>query len=161
MLKKYYIRKDEGFEIQFYDKDGNASHVIYCSNGNEVALVLSNWCWTRVSDCTPTIWLDGQKYGNVPLDISNCKTTALTEEKSHVSIPTLFDNISLDINGKVATKYDCTKVCVGEDVYEACKDEYIGKGGDEVGFATLWCFYGPKATLQGYDVEVEEGWCTL
>ena len=87
--------------------------------------------------------------------------TTLNETLSFVSIPTLYDNISMVINGKKASNYDCTKVCVGESILNDC-ERYVNENGGKKGdFSMLWVMYGPKATLQGYEVEVEEGWCEL
>ena len=89
----------------------------------------------------------------------------LDEKASFVSVPELYDNISMKINGKKASHYDCRKVCVGEAIRSASERYYglqfEGYPQNELSgnVFLLWLTYGPKVTLQGYEVEVEDGWC--
>ena len=87
--------------------------------------------------------------------------TELNEQLSFVSIPELYDNISMKINGKTADKYDCTKVLVGDAIYNAIQRYYTNGGKDKTDFAMRWLCFGPKATLNNYEVEVEDGWCVM
>lgn len=91
--------------------------------------------------------------------------TELNEALSYVSITELYDNISMKINGKKASQYDCRKVRVGESVMNAVQRYYgiqfKNQNKAQTDFAMNWLCYGPKATLNGYEVEVEEGWCEL
>lgn len=162
MIVRDDIKKGIKFEIQFYDKDGYATDVIRCDNEGDVAMVLAQWCWSRVHGNCPTVYHNGYKYSDVPMVIKDAdKYTILSKRECRVSIPELYDNICVALNGRVGTDYDCTKVTVGEKIFEECKDYHVLQGGTASDFGMLWLMYGPRATLKGYDVEVEEGWCTL
>lgn len=76
-----------------------------------------------------------------------------------LSIVELYDLIAEELYGKTFDHYDCTKVSVGEGVYENIRRYYIDKGEEDFSFNMIWVCYGPKATLTGYNIEVEEGWC--
>ena len=89
----------------------------------------------------------------------------LDEKSSFVSIPELYDNISMKINGKKANHYDCRKVRVGEAIHSAI-ERYYGMQFDYMddndlkgNVFLLWVTYGPKVSLEGYEVEVDDGWC--
>lgn len=82
--------------------------------------------------------------------------TELNELLSFVSIPELYDNIAIKLFGKTANHYDCTKIKVGDKIENAISRYY---GDDSQGFAMHWLCFGPKAILNGYEVEVDEGWC--
>ena len=155
-MRKLNVRENKGYEVQFYKPDGFASYVIACDDVTEVAMVLADFCWGSVKGSYPTIWKDGEKW-RPELKESNM----LSEMTSKVSIPQLYDNICLALTGKKASKYDCTKVLVGESVFEACREYYREQGADDTEFAMAWCCCGPKAELNGYEISVEEGWCEL
>ncbi|MBP5423830.1 MAG: hypothetical protein J6Y78_15445 [Paludibacteraceae bacterium] len=86
--------------------------------------------------------------------------TELTELTSKVAIPKLYENIAVKLGIKNATNFDCTKVLVGQSIFDACSDFYKEHGVPDDEFAMLWVCYGPKASLEGYKVEVEDSWCT-
>lgn len=92
-------------------------------------------------------------------DYDDDERMTLSYYQSKVSIPTLYDNIAMAMYGRKGTNYDCSKVLVGESIFDACKEYVVESGGQESDFNMLWCIYGPKATLSGFDFEVEEGWC--
>lgn len=159
-MNRLETRRNKGFEVQFYNADGFANYVIACENELEVAQLLSDFCWGGVKSMLPTVWKNGTKW-RPEIKVKENNMATLTESLSKVSIPQLYDNISLAITGKKGSKYDCSKVLVGNDIFEACREYYREQGGDDVGFAMLWCCYGPKAELEGYEVSVEKGWCEL
>ena len=83
----------------------------------------------------------------------------LTKEQSYVGIPALYENIALVLYGKQGNRYDCRKVEVGEEIRENCYQFYKDKGYDIADINMAWLAYGPKASLEGYEFKVEEGWC--
>lgn len=87
-------------------------------------------------------------------------TITITPKEATCGIVQLFNNIATKLYGKPYYSYDCTKICVGKEVFnkveEYCRTEKYMSRED---FAMLWCCYGPKATLDGYEVEIEDNWC--
>lgn len=83
--------------------------------------------------------------------------TTLTPEDCNCGIVELFNNISTKLYGRTYDSYDCTKVCVGKEIFDRV-EEYYGKASED--FAMIWCCYGPKATLEGYEVEAEDNWAS-
>ena len=61
-MKVLNVKENKGFEIQFYNEEGDHSYVVACNNTEEVALCLANWCWARLHGNCPTVWLDGNKW---------------------------------------------------------------------------------------------------
>ena len=62
-------------------------------------------------------------------------------------------NLGVDVNEK--TRYDCTKICVSQDIQDKIFDEYW----DKLAISMAWSNYGPK-TIEGLPyrtVEVEDG----
>lgn len=55
-------RENKGFEVQFYDYQGDSSYVVACKDTDEVARCLSQWCWSRIHGNCPTVWLDGKQW---------------------------------------------------------------------------------------------------
>ena len=161
MIKKREVRSGQGFEVQFYDEYGKASTVMACDNEDEVAKVLSDYCWRAVKGNFPTVWLNGNKWRPEIKVKENNMTTTLTEFLSKVSVSELYDNICIALHGAKAQKYDCTKILVGKKIFDAVNNYYEEQGVDAVGFGMIWCCYGPIAELENYDVRVEEGWCTF
>lgn len=62
-------------------------------------------------------------------------------------------NLGIDVNEK--TRYDCTKICVSQDI----RDKIFSKSEDTIGLSMSWVIYGPKAidNLPYRTVEVEDG----
>ena len=85
----------------------------------------------------------------------------LTPEDCNCGIDQLFDNISTKLYGRTYDSYDCTKVCVGKEVFNAVTEYYVADGKPAEDFAMLWCCYGPKATLEGFEVEVDDSWVNM
>ena len=60
MMTIYNVRKNEGYEVQFYDRHGNHTHVCQCDNLEEVAKCLIRHCNGNLKGNFPTISLDGK-----------------------------------------------------------------------------------------------------
>lgn len=60
MTNIYNERKDKGYEVQFYDRQGNNSMVVGCETIEDVAKVLIETCNGNVRGNFPTIWWDGR-----------------------------------------------------------------------------------------------------
>lgn len=60
MAAWYKERKNNGYEIQFYDNNGNNKTVAGCENLEDVAKVLIRSCNGQVKGNFPTVWLDGK-----------------------------------------------------------------------------------------------------
>lgn len=73
-------------------------------------------------------------------------------------IPTLYDTIAQGMYGKTFDHYDVCKVEVGKEIFNQMEAYYTEQGMDRAEFGMLWVCYGPKATLEGYEVQVEPGW---
>ena len=86
------------------------------------------------------------------------KKLTLTKDEAYTSIVGLYNAIAKKLDIPNANSYDCKKVRVGQDVMDACQKYHIDNGDDNVHFAMLWLNYGPKASLQGYAIEVDRGW---
>lgn len=61
MTKRYDRRKNEGYEIQFYDDEGNYRLVVGCETIEDVAKVLIGVCNGQAHGYMPTIYLDGKR----------------------------------------------------------------------------------------------------
>lgn len=61
-MKVLSVREGIGYEIQFYNSNGDNSYVVSCRDTNEIAQCLADWCWTRLHGMCPTVWLDGNKW---------------------------------------------------------------------------------------------------
>ena len=57
------VRTNTGFEVQWYDADGNNGHVVRMDTEEELAQYLARCCWgaPRFTQ-SPTIWKDGEKW---------------------------------------------------------------------------------------------------
>lgn len=89
-------------------------------------------------EINPTIYTDGFKCGMVEM----------------------FDRFAKMILGKTCDHYDCRKVYVGEKIMELVESYYLEQGMEKAEFGMVWVCYGPKATLDGYKVQVDAGWAT-
>lgn len=73
------------------------------------------------------------------------------------SIPTLYSLVAIKLGADINenTRYDCTKLCVSQDI----QDKIFDSDDDKVGMAMRWVIYGPKAidSLSYREVEVEDG----
>lgn len=87
--------------------------------------------------------------------------TELTEVTSCVTIPKLYENIAAKLHLKNATNFACNKVLVGQGIFDTCRNYYANQGVPGEEFGMLWLCYGPKATLEGFKVEVEDDWCEV
>lgn len=72
----------------------------------------------------------------------------------------MYDRFAKMAYGKTFDHYDCTKICVGKKIFDRIEAYYTEQGMDRADFGMLWCCYGPKATLNDYLVELEDGWAT-
>ena len=81
----------------------------------------------------------------------------LNKSECNIGIVELFDRISELFYGRTYSHYDCTKVEVGEGIFEDVRNHYLENGADNFNFNMLWVCYGPKATLEGYEVRIEDG----
>lgn len=61
-MKVIDARLNKGFEVQFYNSQGDSIYAISCRDTDEVAHCLAQWCWARVNGNCPTVWLDGKKW---------------------------------------------------------------------------------------------------
>lgn len=82
--------------------------------------------------------------------------------QKHTTIPNLYDCIAIKMDLPIAddVRYDCTKICVANNIQEEIFDYYRRMGKDEMSIGMMWVCYGPKAidSLEDDEVEVEEGW---
>jgi hypothetical protein len=64
MGKRIEERTNKGFEIQYYNEQGDNKFVMACNDVTEVAEILAQRCWSsaRGSGFNPTIWLDGKRW---------------------------------------------------------------------------------------------------
>lgn len=60
MKATYNNRKNEGYEIQFYNRDGNYERVVGCDTLEDVAKVLISFCNGNLKGNYPTIWYNGK-----------------------------------------------------------------------------------------------------
>ncbi len=74
------------------------------------------------------------------------------------TIPEFYEALADAMYDKSFDHYDCTKVEVGESIFEDIRAYYKEQGVDDFNFNMLWVCYGPKATLKGYEVQAEDGW---
>lgn len=66
-MKRIEKRENKGYEIQWYDDNGNNSHVTQCDNVGELAQVLAHSCWgcgMPGGSLSPTIWYNGTPWCN-------------------------------------------------------------------------------------------------
>lgn len=66
-MKAIEKRTNKGYEIQFYDNDGNNGMVMHCDTIEELAQYLARCCWgNNLADwknrMLPTVWKDGEKW---------------------------------------------------------------------------------------------------
>lgn len=82
--------------------------------------------------------------------------------QKHTTIPNLYDNIAMKLGLPLAddVRYDCTKICVANNIQEEIFAYYEKMGKSKQDIAMMWLCYGPKAIdeLEDDEVEVEEGW---
>lgn len=60
MTGTYNERTGNGYEVQFYNRDGSNSKVIGCEDLEDIAKLLIKVCNGQVSGNYPTIWYDGE-----------------------------------------------------------------------------------------------------
>lgn len=88
-------------------------------------------------------------------------TCVINPEKLNVGIVAFYDLLATELYGKTFDHYDCTKVEVGKEVFNKIEEYYRAeKNMPKEDFAMLWCCYGPKATLDGYQVQAKDDWAT-
>lgn len=59
MANKYEQRTGKGYEIQYYDHDGNYKFVVGAESLEEVAHILIRECNGNVKGNFPTVWYNG------------------------------------------------------------------------------------------------------
>ena len=64
MIKDLDKREGKGFEVQWYNNLGNASHVVQCDTVEELAQYLSRCLWGSAKGFknNPTIWHNGKRW---------------------------------------------------------------------------------------------------
>lgn len=88
-------------------------------------------------------------------------TIRITPEKLTGGLGAFYDLLATELYGKTFDHYDCTKVEVGKEVFNKIEEYYcVENNMPKNNFAVVWCCCGPKATLDGYEVEVEDNWCS-
>lgn len=87
-------------------------------------------------------------------------TYAIYPTTCEIGIPEFYDQLSKLMYGKCYDHYDCTKVCVGKSIQDDIFNYYKAQGVEDWEICMLWVCYGPKATLEGYEVECENDWAT-
>lgn len=62
-----------------------------------------------------------------------------------------------------SVEFDCTKIDVSEPVFDAFEQHIIAQGGSRVDVGMIWCFAGPKATIDSdeYLAEPHEGFIVI
>lgn len=57
-------REGKGFEVQWYNKDGDECRVTQCSTAEELAQYLSRCLWGSIKgfDNNPTVWHNGKRW---------------------------------------------------------------------------------------------------
>ena len=62
-----------------------------------------------------------------------------------------------------AIEFDCTKIDVSKPVFDAFEEYVLTQGGSRVEVGMVWCFAGPKATIDGneYLAEPHEGFIVV
>jgi len=56
-------RTNEGYEVQWYNEQGNNSHVTQCDTAEELAAVLARACWGSIRfKQNPTVWYYGERF---------------------------------------------------------------------------------------------------
>jgi hypothetical protein len=60
----YYNMRNEGFEIKFYNNDGDLDYIVSCLTFEEVGLELTQWVWAMGTNkkYLPTVWKNGLPY---------------------------------------------------------------------------------------------------
>lgn len=62
-MKEVKEREGKGLEVQWYDKEGNATRVVQIDNITELAQYLARSCWGSPRfESNPTIWKDGRRW---------------------------------------------------------------------------------------------------
>lgn len=78
------------------------------------------------------------------------KTYELTQEDVHTdSIVKLYDNMARAVGFRNVDNlmYDCRKVEVSKAIFNEFRAAAYENGEGEMAFSMLWCFGGPKATI--------------
>lgn len=88
------------------------------------------------------------------------ETWIMDPERANCGIPQFYELVADAMYDRTFAHYDCTKVECGKDILEAIREYYREQGVEDFDFNMMWVCYGPKATLEGYEVQVEEGWAT-
>lgn len=71
-----------------------------------------------------------------------------------------YDALARLMYGKTYEHYDCRKVCVGKSIQDDIFKYYEEQGKETIDISMMWVCYGPKATLEGYEIEAENDWAT-
>ena len=62
-MKRINKREDKGFEVQFYNDNGDSAEVVQCDTVEELAQFLARCCWgMSFGTNLPTVWKDGKKW---------------------------------------------------------------------------------------------------
>ena len=89
------------------------------------------------------------------------KKIILTKDDCNCDILTFYENVAskLGYNNFKKLCYDCRKMLVTKNVFQAILDYYNSENVPKESFAMFWASYGPKAALEedGYVVIVEDG----
>ena len=86
------------------------------------------------------------------------ETWIMDPERAKCGIPQFYELAADAMYDKTFDHYDCCKVEVGKEILNRIEEYYVEQGMDRAEFGMLWVCYGPKATLEGYEVQVEPGW---
>lgn len=63
MGRRYAERTNKGFEVQWYDNNGNYSEVVGLDTIEELALYLSKCLWGQLRfRQNPTVWYNGARF---------------------------------------------------------------------------------------------------
>lgn len=79
-------------------------------------------------------------------------------KKAEIGIPEFYGELAKLMFGKEYDHYDCSKVCVGKSIQEDIFNYYKEQRIEEWEIGMLWVCYGPKATLNGYEIEADADW---
>ena len=62
-MRRIDERQNKGYEVQWYDKDGNNADVMQIDTAEELAQYLARSCWSELAfKQNPTVWKDGKKW---------------------------------------------------------------------------------------------------
>ena len=84
----------------------------------------------------------------------------LKSSDCNIGIVELYDLVSELSFGRTFPNYDCTKIEIGKEIFEKIRAHYLEHGTDNFSFNMLWVCYGPKASLEGYEVRIEDGFAS-